>query len=75
MIWGGDRLKSEYCYSFGHCNCTSGCPCLSSTFVSTTQNPTSLFPSTFEPTLQATTSIHSTQQETSQPNYQRHHLQ
>ena len=25
-VWGGDRLLSEFPYSFGKCNCTSGCP-------------------------------------------------
>ena len=44
-IWGGNRLLIEPHYSYGFCNCLSGCPTnIPTTF---TQKPTSLLPTSF----------------------------
>ena len=52
-IWGGDRLRSEFNYSYGFCSCSS-CPALvtviQSTLSGTTEFPTTNLPTTFYPT-------------------------
>ena len=45
-IWGGNRLLIEPHYSYGICNCLSGCP----TNIPTTNNPTTNIPTTNIPT-------------------------
>ena len=66
-VWGGNRLKSEYQYSFGCCNCTSGCPagCLVpsySTQISSTQFQTSQISTTFIPSSPTLSSLFPTSQ-------------
>ena len=58
-VWGGDRLRSEYGYSFGYCNCTTGCPTPATQYdttqlfptshIATTQTVTSTNPLTYSP--------------------------
>ena len=65
-IWGGDRLKIEYGYSYPSCVFPGGCSCLTTSLPST-QQPTTQIPSTqfitiFQPSSQlSTTSLPSTQ--------------